>query len=221
MGDFVKVLYERFLMRDLLGKVGPGLITAFSIISALGIDLIGLLSAARKTMWLFWLAALPIFFIIGLAVQIVAELLGLHSASPRPRYYLIIFSSWGAWRDVNIDFDRRLALLRNAPSNALSSDAQAQRERFVYLKEGSGNMAAALIVTLVCILVEKAPLSYDGILPVVLFCLALFASHFIHAKRQAIFEIRTLNKIQVSRNTKLLPDPEAGEMLNRIKGGIL
>jgi len=220
MGDVVKVLYERFLMRDLLGKVGPGFITTFSVLSALKINITALLPD-EKTVWLLWVAALPILFLIGLALQIIGELLGLHSASPRPRYYLCFFNTRGRWCDVNLDFDRRLSMFRNAPSGSLSPDAQAQRERFVYLKEGSGNMALAFFVALTCLRTTGVPWKDVGLLLLALLSLALFASHFMHAKRQAVFEIRTLNKIQTPGGVKLLPDADAQAMLDKIQGGNL
>lgn len=205
-------------MRDLLGKVGPGFVAVAPVLTALKINVAGLLPD-EKTLWLLWVAAIPILFLAGLALQILGERLGVHSASPRPRYYLLFFSTRGCWFEANQDFDRRLALFRNVPPPSSTADAQAQGERFVYLKEGSGNMAIAIIVALISLIAVGLPWTAVRCLLLLLLSLVLFTSHFMHAKRQAVFEIHVLNGIQNTDGTKLLSDADAQVMLNNIGGG--
>jgi hypothetical protein len=220
MGDVVKVLYERFLMRDLLGKVGPGFVAVAAVLTALQINIPALLPD-EKTLWLLWVAAIPILFLAGLALQILGERLGVHSASPRPRYYLYFFSTRGRWREANQDFDRRVALFRNIPPPSSTADAQAQRERFVYLKEGSGNMGLAILVALICLLTGGLPWTDIRCVLLLVLSFVLFTSHCMHARRQALFEIHVLNGIQTTAGIKLLSDTDAQAMLDRIGGGRL
>jgi hypothetical protein len=214
-------------MRDLLGKVAPGFVAVSAGASALSLDVRQYLPDDR-TLWLLWTSALPILFLVGLAVQIASEFIGLHSASPRPRYVLfglgnLIAHALGrdGWSLVNRDFDMRLAMLRNPPAGALSAEFYAQRERWVYLKEGSGNMATALFIAGVC-LVGRTGIQFWC--PIVLMTfglsLVLYLSHWIHAHRQAIFEIRTLNRVQANGGP-YLPNDDAQQMLKRIRGGDL
>ncbi len=67
MGDLVKIIYEKFFMRDLLGKIGPGFVTTFVILKTLEIDVTTLL-ASRETLWLLWVSALPTLYMVGVAL---------------------------------------------------------------------------------------------------------------------------------------------------------
>lgn len=224
MSDIVKVLYESFLMRDILGKVAPGFVSVYAGAAAFSIETTQYLPDERA-LWLLWVSALPILFLVGLAVQIASEFIGLHSASPRPRYVLLGIGNliakkmcWNNWTSVNRDFDRRLALLRNPPTGELGAEFQAQRERWVSLKEGSGNMATALLIAGTT-LAWKSDTCFGE--PVVLICvsLILYSSHFVHSHRQAVFEIRTLANIRDSSGVSYLADAQA--MLDRIRAGPL
>ncbi len=64
-----------------------------------------------------------------------------------------------------------------------------------------------------------------AVILLVALALALWASHWWHAYRQAKFEILTLNKIKVTTGgdtgQPLLPDQKAREMLARFSGSSL
>jgi len=188
MADFAKILYEKFLMRDVLGKVAPGGIVVLILLQAIGYPLSVLSTLKLPESGLAYFIVLPLFYLIGVALQIIAELLGLHSASPRPRY-VFFRPATGNWAKLNEDFDARLAIIKSAPTDKWIDGAKEQRERFVYLKEGSGNMAIALLIAAVILLVK-----IQGYLFLICFTISiiLYKSHIMHAERQAKYEINTL-----------------------------
>ncbi len=69
MSDIIKVLYEKFLMRDLLGKVSPGFVAVATVLSALDVKIANLFPDERF-LWILWVSALPVLFLVGLALQI-------------------------------------------------------------------------------------------------------------------------------------------------------
>jgi hypothetical protein len=207
MSDVIKVLYEKFFMRDLLGKIGPGFAATVAVLKALNVELTSLM-LGKDALWLLWVASIPIIYIIGLSLQILAELVGIHSASPKPRY-IFLKSSTGNWKKANDDFDLRLTKIRKATSIEWGDGAKEQRERFVYLKEGSGNFAMASIIVIISLLFKKPIEQMCDIFILIGLSLVLYASHVIHAKRQARFEIRTLFE------SGLIDNKMAEEMLSR------
>lgn len=205
ISDIARIVYDDFFKRDLLGKVGPGSLVAVAVLEVFQINIFSL-QVLKMWPWLFWIIALPIVYVLGLGLQITGELIGLHSSSPRPRY-LFFFRSSGNWKSANDDLDNRISLISNAPPDKWLPGASKQRERFVVLKEASGNMALAMIVIFVC-LVNKHSIEWtilSGIVAVV-----LYITHVLHAKRQATFEVNTL------RHSGLLTQQEADDMLSRI-----
>ncbi len=205
VADIARIIYDDFFKRDLLGKLGPGSLAVIAILDANQMDVFQL-KVLKDHLWLLWIIALPTAYTLGLGLQILGELIGLHSGSPRPRY-LLFFRTKGKWRKTNDDFDNRLSLISNAPVDQWLSTATRQRERFVVLKEASGNTALAVTVIFGCLLtghlVGWAILS--GIV-----ALVLYITHFLHAKRQATFEVNTL------RRTGILNQDEADDMLSRV-----
>ena len=188
MADLAKILYEQFFRRDLLGKVGPGLLVAFLFqdqFSELGVSID--LSASGL------LVVVPFAYALGVALQIGGEYVGLHSASPYP--HRVFRRTTGRWHDANIHFRDRLTIVRAAAKEGnWSADQESQRERFVVLKELSGNYSTALFVLLAVNLVgsdRNVPLAvFAGVLASL-----LWLSHRLHALRQAQFEINSLEKI--------------------------
>lgn len=140
----------------------------------------------------------PFAYAIGLALQMAGEFLGIHSASPYPRYMLFI-PTGGRWRRANLGFEVRLAAIRTAPAERWGESANRQRERYVVLKELSGNFASATFLFSISTYITGqilAPAVAIGILAVL-----LYLSHVVHARRQARFEIDSLSaKQQISQD---------------------
>lgn len=207
MGDFTKILYEKFFIRDVLGKLGPGAIATVILLYAVADPKSAATIAKLLEGGVAFFIALPLFYMVGIALQISGERIGLHSSSPRPRYILVFFRSCGNWAKANTDLDDRLVLIQTAPPDKWTDGAKEQRERLVYLKEGSGNMALALFVAAVCL--YAWPQTSISLLAGI-FTIVLYVSHLMHAERQARFEVNVL------RMSGILEPGVADSMLKRI-----
>lgn len=215
MSDFANIIYEKFFMRDLLGKILPGFIVTITLFSICGIQNFSDLIPFEEIRPILWVIILPWSLLTGLALQILGELLGLHSSSPRPKRLLFFFRPCNKiWRKVNEDFKERFDKLKNASDIEWTKNSKEQRERFVYLKEGSGNLSLSLLFLFVY-LISSGEKFFIIPFSLLIFSLFLYWSHLLHATRQARFEIGVL------KNSKLLEEKEADEMLKRIRCKLL
>ncbi len=208
IGELTKTLYDEFFKRDLLGKFGPGSMAILAVSVALNVGT-HLSVNPNAVQWLIVVAAVPLAFVTGVSLQIVGELLGLHSASPRPRY-IGFRPSKGKWKEVNDDYDKRLILIRNASEDKWRAGSKAQRERFIVLKETCGNNGLALLVVLGCLLARWSSDRLGATVVVAVLALLCLVSHFLHATRQARFEIGVLEQ------SNLLDKNYADAMRNRV-----
>lgn len=179
--DWVRYIYDKFFMRDLLGKITPGVIElyALSILAGAGVP-----THAMKWPWPLYFVVAAAAEVTALAFQTLGEWVGIHSASPRPRRVLF-FPAWGR---IYEDFRSRLSMITQASTDEWSKEAGMQRERLVYLKEGAGNLGIAMLLlapTLEC-------LQGWGISLMLLFSGLLIGTHFVHGRRQAEHELRAL-----------------------------
>jgi hypothetical protein len=208
MDGWAQVLYSKFFLRDVLGKVIPGAIAVLVLWHSFTSDSLAdlpekVFGAKDPYQWVLLLGSIPLCLLFGLALQIFGENLGAHSASPAPHH--LFFQSirkkgdnYKNWGQINDDFALRLELIR-AKSKELGLDVIEQRDRLVYLKEGSGNLSLALAVGSIMgwlgkIGFSKLDLDFG---PLVLFSLLVvpfWYVHWLHARRQASFEIGTLRK---------------------------
>lgn len=189
MSDFAKVLYEKFFMRDFMGKLGPGavvLVMVGYLLCGEGFDI------SRTPIALLWIAGLPFAYMIGLSIQILSELLGVHSASPRPRYIVFFPKQY----PENEDLNRRTTLIGKATDTQWTVNAKEQRERFVVLKEASGNMSMAVFIGLVLAWSGLGGVNISIFLNVagIVVVVVLYLSHRIHASRQATYETNVLEE---------------------------
>lgn len=190
MTDLVKYLYEKFLMRDLLGKVVPGLLFIFCLSHALEIDPRLFLTKFPIPEWLYGLMIFGISILAGLGLQVIGETLLLVSAHPHPISIL--------WQPRKGREARRLFRKRMSDFSKGQNEAQKeQRERYVYLIEGSGNLSLSFLSASITQLGNpKMAISFIG-----LFVLFLFV-HKIHVSRQAHYEIAIIR----GRGEKLKSD---------------
>lgn len=185
MDTFARLLYQKFFLRDVVGKIAPGGIAVLAAVQSLERLQVGGV--------LFTLVALGVFFLFGLALQVVGELIGLLSASPKPHHVLLVPVGWlqrapvfAHWWQVNEDATERLTRLQCAAPGQISAEAMASWEYLAALRESAGNLALALLVT---------ALSFEtgsiGVVALLLF-FVLWSAHKLFAKRQARFEITIL-----------------------------
>lgn len=227
MQDFATVIYEKFFMRDLLGKFAPGLILLVAVSRALGFSSYDL-PTNDQWVWLFWIAAIPVSLLSGLTLQTVGELVGLHWGTTYPQRFLLL-SPGGSilrrfcsrlgcqkflnnWKLALDDRRLRLAKFKGAPGEILGDDAKSQRERLVYLREGSGNLGLAVLVLTLSLAIEP-PYNHSGLstnLGLIVVGVLLLVTHALHTKRQATFEIGAL------KDANLLDPNEAKDMEGRL-----
>jgi hypothetical protein len=185
MDTFARILYQKFFLRDVVGKIAPGGVAVLAVVQNL--------ERLQSGGVLFAFVALGVFFLLGLALQVVGELIGLLSASPKPHHVLLLPVGWlqrlpvcAHWWQVNEDSTERLTRLQCALPGQISTEALAYWEYLAALREGAGNLALALLV---------AAMSFEtgsiGMVALLLFFL-LWSSHKLFAKRQARFEITIL-----------------------------
>jgi hypothetical protein len=193
--EWLKYIYEKFFMRDLLGKITPGSVELYALVHLAGVnDKVDVTSWP----WPVWVLAAAASLITALAFQILAEWVGIHSASPRPRRVLF-FPTWGNWKKINQDFRVRLSLITQATAQQWTPNAATQRERYVYLKEGSGNLGTAVLLVIPALALQDALICWALLAA---FAIVLLATHFVHAKRQAEHELHSLWRTAVDDNTK-------------------
>lgn len=209
MESFVKVLYQSFFMRDILGKVMPGLITLCAILSCFNLTVDDLSKINNGLSYPVWLIIIPLSFLTGLTLQIAGETIGLHWWSPRPAPSNLLFKKWipKNWYQVHEDWNKRFILVRSASSKQWNSKCRDQYERFVYLREGSGNLFLSILV-----FYTITPYRFSTFQHLIFITLLImtFRTHIVHAYRQSYFEIRELEY------NNLLSQEEAADMKNHI-----
>jgi hypothetical protein len=185
MDTFARILYQKFFLRDVVGKIAPGGLAVLAVTQNL--------ERLQSGGALLAFIALGVFFLLGLGLQVVGELIGLLSASPKPHHVFLLPVGWlqrlpmcAHWWRVNEDATERLLRLQCALPGQVSAEALAYWEYLASLREGAGNLALALLVTAVSF--ETGAI---GVVALLLFFL-LWSSHKLFAKRQARFEISLL-----------------------------
>ena len=208
LGDFFSSFYSKFVLRDLCGKVVPGSIVLFALVSSV---------VWQEPTAVFdipvagWVIIYGLAWIAGFAVQALGEKTG------GIRYYPKILER-KAWEDLlpvdlssiemskpggNKDFGQRNWLGFYNCFHGIASDAATQqRERFVVIKEGCGNSFMALIVLEIMIVLDvvlRWEMSWDTLRPHlasgVLLCVLtyfLFVMHRLHVNRQFLHMLTVL-----------------------------
>ena len=194
MGDFVNVLYKEFFLRDILGKIVPGtlvLISLFLFDPQEGLK--GLVGSILPYWSMKWIWLISSYF-LGLGLQVLGELLGLLSAHPRP--FRIFFYITEKGKKARESFRFRQVKFQEFTNKY----QKEQRERYVYLKEGSGNVAFGLLllagayVYKTCIL-EIHPLNCILVGTILSVAIVLGFAHCVHRSRQAYYEKKVLGSL--------------------------
>ena len=135
--SMIDKLYTRYLLRDFVAKILPGLFVLFSAAFSLEHPFAPIAFSRRLPVW-GWLLLLGLAFIAGFSVQAIGEITG----------WTRIYND-GPSRDSKARekaIDRMVKLQqRELPW------ATQQRERYVVLKEMAGNSSLALIMGIILI----------------------------------------------------------------------
>jgi hypothetical protein len=188
MQSLVNILYQKFFLRDVVGKLAPGGVVVLALVQNL--------ETMRTTGLLLGLVLVALFFLIGLALQVIGELIGLLSASPKPHHVLLLPVGWlqrllpffARWWQVNEDATERQVRLYSASPRQIAPEALAHWEYLAALREGAGNLSIGLLAA---VLLTASDDGRFGLLALLGF-FVLLAAHKLFAKRQARFEITIL-----------------------------
>jgi hypothetical protein len=91
MEGVIKILYENFLMRDLLSRIIPGLLVVVAFhINNLDLTQPTWMADQDISSWLLGLLVLGTSYFVGLSLQNLAEFLGAFSIYPSPVFFLFI-----------------------------------------------------------------------------------------------------------------------------------
>ena len=103
-------------------------------------------------------------------------------------------------------------MIRGAPTTVAvwPAEANLQRERFVVLKEATGNMALAASVVCGYLLWDQPSGWWNGVVLGSILTLMFWYAHFDHARKQAHFEINVLER------NGILNAAQANEMRSRV-----
>lgn len=189
-------------MRDLLGKFTPGFIVVISLIYIMAPKQLPF-PLFKELAWLYWIAAFAACYSIGIGLQVVGEWLGLFWMAPLPKQVLVFYNAKFPYiRDLNFlqsarltaayeDSVQRSSMIVTAKDGELPTSAREERERYVHLKEATGNLALALLVT---VLTTE---SYTLLIIVA----GLWVSHLVYAGRQGIHETVILEEAKLFVDT--------------------
>lgn len=130
MADLFQAFYTQFILRDLLGKVAPGalLLLAVSLTEISFSTAIEHISEASREVWV---VTTVVAWVVGLSLQGFGEILGL------VKYHMKLEDTTN-WQRMQADFHAKAT-----PSQ------EKHNERFVVIKEASGNAAVAIGLSIV------------------------------------------------------------------------
>lgn len=204
MNTFARILYQKFFLRDVVGKVAPGGIVIAALLLSLDLSVADLLSAPKVVRWLIAPVGFACCFLAGVGVQVAGELLGLLSASPKPHHMLLLPVGWlrrlpscAQWWQINEDSAERLVRIRCAAAEEVSTEALAHWEYLSALREGTGNLALALLVVVGSCATASEAVPTGIVVTLLCFAWLLWAAQSLFAKRQARFEITLLARAEL------------------------
>ena len=208
--NFFDAFYSRFVLRDLMAKIGPGSIT----LAAIGIILSGasdvyIASIISMSFW-GWIIFIAIAWLIGFSIQGLGEILKIIRYYPR-------------YEDSNkkkkLELNRWYRILNDFRNNATKIDDQ-QNERLVIIKEACGNGSLSLLLSSYLLIMhyliksivsgenilERFIQSILPILPILglipILIISLYYMHIQHINRQYRHMIACLEKYKNQKKKK-------------------
>ena len=203
IGNAIKNLYDKFLLRDLLSFIIPGAIVVLAALllflpeQSLWQRLEALFEYSRDMHWLLYIPLFGVFYLVGFAVQCLGELFGVISSSPPDEYpwqlkqrwnILNIGNRWTKDKDKiwwNEYYEKIEEFFEVTKSD---EDAVQRRERLIVLKQMCGNGLLSIFIAGIFLGISFCSLSWVKILVPSLVTFSLFISllwgHRVHVLRQ-------------------------------------
>jgi len=135
--NIVDSVYSRFILRDALGKMVPGLILVASITATL-VPVPIMVDHARSIPSWGWLAVFGLSWLAAFALQSFGERTGLFKSLPP-----------GPDKDLNQWYKDYLRFKTHAAPQAIR-----EHERFVVIMEACGNASVALLVSAILLVID-------------------------------------------------------------------
>ena len=176
--DVADALYSSYLARDFFAKVIPGAIVILALISPIYTSSEFDWARVEHIPTLAWLFAYGICWIAGFAVQALGEATGAVQAFPA---------------DETEEQGRERGVAFNA--SQLTQRDKSQDERFVVIKEATGNVAVAICLAIV---VASAVLGFPEwrlylyVIVAMSGVVALYWFQLVHRRRQREHELKVL-----------------------------
>jgi len=202
-GSIVDRLYTSYLLRDFVAKVVPGFLILVALLLSLGHQ-----PPLPPSIFdiSFWGGSFStgLSFLVGFLVQAIGELLG----------WTRIYAD-GSSRNKDA---RRAAIKRMIEVARSREPAIAQqRERYVVLKEMSGNFSLAIVIGIVLLVSARLPSPVPGLVRFVLISLSL--ASFLWYNRMQADDQRTLEEIAAPLAEEAKPLASARRGRGRRKAG--
>jgi len=185
MDHFIDSLYTKFLLRDLLAKVVPGLLLLLGIFGFFTRLIAGVvISLSVFNVFVALILVYGVSFIISMAIQFLGERTGLIQIYVWPK------GNNKSSQEISLEKYREILLLENLPISVLR-----QRERFTILKEMTGNFAISF--ALLSISMPFLGISFRSGVALSLICIfpitaalaiVLFKQNHHHAEEQYLWE---------------------------------
>jgi hypothetical protein len=196
------LLYTDFLLRDVFGKMVPGLVVLLSLLVVAGIG--DLDTKALAFDWWSWVFVIGLAWTFGFAVQSVGEALGIirytpptavtgSSSTRRER-----LAAWSrrvgarvSWRPARGEDEHFRAAYRELMqvTACCSADVRRHHERFIVIKEASGNAGCSFLLALALLGVNRLfPWPGWSGLALTVYGLALLRMHHRAVWRQQWFQ---------------------------------
>jgi hypothetical protein len=187
LGDAIKYLYEKLILRDVLSFITPG---AMIVVTATYLLFPKMFSYYIHCIpWPLYIPLFGLFFTAGFAAQCLGEILGMRmkremKSTLKQRVNILKCKNWDDdsniwWKDA---FKRDHNFFK---ATKWDEGAQQGRERLVVLKQMCGNMFIAGVIAVIFLIIDKFTESrwFLLIVGVPLF-ISLFWGRRVHLLRQ-------------------------------------
>ena len=191
----LQLLYERFLIRDIIGKLTPGFIVLLTFYYSLNDSIFHISLKDPNFKIAVWLI-FPISYLIGIILQIVGELIGLHWTCRAPKF-ILLFPTGGIgyfkkYHEELLNNVRDLSLMAGDTVRILD-------ERNIALKEGAGNFSLALLVLIVAGFISPNLDTSRYAIPLTILCVSGFVSHYVLMRRQIAYESKIIEELKFKK----------------------
>lgn len=197
--------YRQIVLRDIMGKVAPGLLALLGILNVIPPD--RALSPEVQAWLENPLILLPLGWVLGMALQQLGEMTGAFWKGTMPGRVLFVPLGGRALAAERARQLRHALFASGRNRESLGAATLAARSQFTALKEISGGFALAFLTIVIAALVHQSE-QWDWIGGAGAAWVLLWLAHMSLASRQAKFEILALRVADLISAEQLL-DMEA------------